>query len=47
VANLMRQGRSLEQIKAAVTMPDYSHWGSYADWQPLNVEGMVNYLRSQ
>ena len=46
VANLMRQGRSLEQIKAAVTMPQYSGWGSYADWQQPNVEGMYNYLSS-
>lgn len=44
VATLMRQGRSLEQIKAAVTMPDYSHWGSYEVWQQPNVEGMYQYL---
>lgn len=47
VANLMREGRSLEQIKAAVTMDEYSHWGSFAAWQQPNVEGMYNYLGAQ
>lgn len=47
VANLMREGRSLEQIKNAVTMDEYSHWGSFADWQQPNVEGMFQYLSTQ
>ena len=47
VANLMREGRSLEQIKAQVTMSEYSHWGSYAGWQQPNVEGMYQYLSAQ
>lgn len=44
VANLMRQGRSLDQIKRAVTMPEYRQWGSYDAWQQPNVEGMYHYL---
>ena len=47
VANLLRQGRSLAEIKAAVKMAEYSHWGSYDAWQQSNVEGMVQYLNSQ
>ena len=47
VGNLLRQGQSMGQIKAAVTMSEYSHWGSYEGWQQMNVEGMVNYLQEQ
>lgn len=47
VANLMREGNSLEEIQAQVTMEEYSHWGSYDGWQQPNVEGMYNYLSNQ
>jgi len=47
VANLMREGNSLEEIQAQVTMEEYSHWGSYDGWQQPNVEGMYNYLSHQ
>jgi len=42
----LRAGRSDQQIKAAITMPQYSHWGSYAEWQQLNVDGMIRYVKS-
>lgn len=42
----LRAGRSEAQIKAAITMPEYSHWGSYEAWQQLNVEGMIRYVKS-
>jgi glyoxylase-like metal-dependent hydrolase (beta-lactamase superfamily II) len=41
----MDAGRSLEEIKRVVTMPEYASWGSYRDWVELNVEGMHRYLR--
>ena len=47
VANLMREGNSLEEIQAHVTMEEYSRWGSYDGWQQPNVEGMYNYLSNQ
>ncbi|MEK9649094.1 MAG: hypothetical protein VW337_08285 [Gammaproteobacteria bacterium] len=47
VGTRMREGKSLEQIKAEVTMSEYSHWGSYGVWQQPNVEGMYNYLIAQ
>jgi glyoxylase-like metal-dependent hydrolase (beta-lactamase superfamily II) len=47
VGTRMREGKSLEQIKAEVTMSEYSHWGSYGGWQQPNVEGMYNYLIAQ
>lgn len=37
-------GDDLEQIKAAVTMPEYADWGSYEQFIGLNVEGMVGHL---
>jgi glyoxylase-like metal-dependent hydrolase (beta-lactamase superfamily II) len=42
----LRAGRSDEEIKAAITMPEYSSWGSYEAWQQLNVEGMIKYVKS-
>jgi len=42
----LRAGRSEAQIKAAITMPEYSHWGSYEAWQQLNLEGMIRYVKS-
>ncbi|MDT8397201.1 MAG: MBL fold metallo-hydrolase [Pseudomonadales bacterium] len=47
VAEQLRKGRSLAQIEAAVTMPEYSAWESYDAWQGLNVEGMVRFLSAQ
>lgn len=46
VTALLRTGRSTSQIKAAVTMPEYSHWESYEAWQQLNVDGMIRYVKS-
>lgn len=47
VATQLQNGRSLDEIKQAITMPEYSSWGSYDAWQQLNVEGMVGYLSEQ
>ena len=41
----VQAGKSLDEIKQRVTMDAYKDWGSYADWQPLNVEGMYRYLQ--
>lgn len=45
VLALVRQGKSLEEIKAAVTMDKYKSWGQYEAYLPLNIEGMVRHLR--
>lgn len=37
--------KSVEEIKAAVTMSEYDHWVAYDIWQALNVEGMVRYIQ--
>jgi glyoxylase-like metal-dependent hydrolase (beta-lactamase superfamily II) len=43
----MDAGKSVEEIKRAVKMPEYESWGSYRDWVELNVEGMYRYLRAR
>lgn len=43
----MQAGKSLEEIKQAVTMEEYKNWGSYNDWRALNVEGMYRYLTTR
>lgn len=54
VAAELAAGKSVDEIKAAVTMPEYRHLlgyepqaGGFPPWQPLNVEGMVRHLRAQ
>ncbi len=42
----MQAGQSLEQMKTSITMEPFSHWASYDDWLPMNIEGMYNMLRS-
>jgi glyoxylase-like metal-dependent hydrolase (beta-lactamase superfamily II) len=46
VADGIAAGRSLDQLRAGITMDDYSDWGSY-DWLPLNIEGMYNALTAR
>lgn len=40
----LKAGQSMEQLVESVTMDDYREWGQYADWRPLNVQGMARYL---
>lgn len=39
-------GKTLDQIKASVTMDEYTKWGAYDQYLPLNVEGMFNWLKA-
>jgi glyoxylase-like metal-dependent hydrolase (beta-lactamase superfamily II) len=41
----IRSGRTDQEIMAAIRMPEYSSWGSYAEWQQLNVQGMITYVK--
>ena len=49
----LAEGKSVDEIKVAVTMPEYQHFRGYEPqagfppWQPMNVEGMVRYLSAQ
>lgn len=40
-----RAGRSLDETRSLVKMERYGDWESYADWLPLNIEGMYRYLQ--
>lgn len=44
VLTLMREGKSLEEIKQLVDMSEYKDWGAYENWFPLNVEGMYRHM---
>ncbi len=40
----LNAGKSVEELKAEVTMDAYADWQQYEAWRPLNVEGMAKYL---
>ena len=42
----LEAGKSVDQIKADLTLSDYSDGGQYEAWRELNIEGMAGYLQS-
>lgn len=40
----LKNGKSVDQLKASVKMEKYKNWGSYDNWRALNVEGMARHL---
>lgn len=40
----LKAGKSVEAIKADLTLAEYSDWLSYDQWRGLNIEGMADYL---
>lgn len=45
VLRLAREGRSLDEVKQAVRLPQYQAWSGYAEMFPLNVEGMYRHVQ--
>ena len=45
VTALIRMGRTDAEIMETIKMPQYSSWGSYNDWQQMNVRGMITYVK--
>jgi len=45
VTALIRMGRTDAEIMETIKMPQYSGWGSYNDWQQMNVRGMITYVK--
>jgi hypothetical protein len=45
VTRLVREGKSLDEIKAAVKLAKYEKWGGYQQMLPLNVEGMYQHVQ--
>lgn len=39
-------GKSLDELKQTVTMPEYATWGMYQEWREANVAGMYRLLQS-
>jgi len=46
VTALVRQGKSLDEIKKAVTLEKYKDWSGYAQMRELNVEGMYRLVQA-
>lgn len=40
----LKAGKSIDELKASVTMDTYKDWLSYGNWRELNVQGMADYL---
>jgi len=42
----MAAGKSVEELKQTVTMPEYAGWGMYKEWREPNVAGMYRLLQT-
>jgi glyoxylase-like metal-dependent hydrolase (beta-lactamase superfamily II) len=42
----MAAGKSVEELKQTVTMPEYASWGMYKEWREPNVAGMYRLLQT-
>ncbi len=40
----LKAGKSVDTIKAELTLDAYADWGSYDQWRVLNIEGMADFL---
>ncbi len=46
VLDALKAGKSVDEIKAELTLDAYSDWSQYDNWRELNIEGMASYLQS-
>jgi glyoxylase-like metal-dependent hydrolase (beta-lactamase superfamily II) len=42
-----RAGKTLEEMKASITMDEYKDWGQYDKWRELNIEGIYGRISLQ
>ncbi|MEP1209863.1 MAG: MBL fold metallo-hydrolase [Rhizobiaceae bacterium] len=42
----LKDGKSVEQLAASVTMDEYKDWQQYGGWRELNVQGMARFLKA-
>jgi glyoxylase-like metal-dependent hydrolase (beta-lactamase superfamily II) len=47
VLRLLREGKSLDEVKQQVKLPKYESWTNYKEWLGLNAEGMYRHLQTQ
>ena len=40
VVAAVRAGKSLEEMKASITLDEYKDWGSFGNWHELNIAGV-------
>ncbi len=40
----LRAGKSVDELKASITLDAYKAWGQYGAWRPLNIEGMARII---
>jgi hypothetical protein len=38
------EGKSVDELKGAITMENYKNWGQYDQWLQENIEGMYGYV---
>ena len=41
----LKSGKSVDELKASVSLSKYRSWGSYDQWRELNVAGMARHLK--
>lgn len=44
VLNGLKAGKSVDTLKAEITLDEYKEWSQYQDWRPMNIEGMALHL---
>jgi hypothetical protein len=47
VGRLLREGKSVDEVKQLVKLPKYESWTNYKEWLGLNAEGMYQHLEKQ
>ena len=47
VGVLLAQGKSPGEIKQLVKMEKYGAWGNYQEYLPLNIDGMIRYIKRE
>ncbi|NQW02196.1 MAG: MBL fold metallo-hydrolase [Rhodospirillales bacterium] len=43
----LRAGKTLDDLKAGITMDAYKEWSQYKDWRTMNIEGIYNRIQMQ
>lgn len=46
VLEALKAGKSVEEIKAELTLDAYSDWSQYDTWREMNIDGMASYLQA-
>ena len=42
-----RAGKSLDELKASLTLDKYKDWGRYKEWRTMNIEGVFQRVQLQ